>query len=359
LAGPSAHLFLFDRGTLIKNYLNALHRKLNPSTRILFKIKGIVMTDRTSAELAEKFGYSHYLVERYIELFGFDDTLRLLEANDRGLKKCIRLNTLRVSPDHLLARLGDKGFRLERINWVPYGFRVLEERLPLGATTEFLLGYYYIQEAAAMLPAHVLAPNPTDCVIDLCAAPGGKTTQLAQIMENKGTIIAIDLNRARMKSLRSNLSRCGVSNAIAFRMDGKDAVSLGVTADKILLDAPCSCDGVIPFDPSRKRSRGLDDIQFCSSIQRKLIAAAIECLAPEGELTYSTCSTAPEENECVIAEAIEKLEVKVVDTGLTFGDEGFREAFDMKFPDELRLARRLYPHKHGTEGFFLCKLKKK
>jgi NOL1/NOP2/sun family putative RNA methylase len=317
------------------------------------------MADLASAELAQKFGYSDYLINRYIELFGLDDTLRLLEANENGLKKCIRFNTLRVSPDLLLERLRNKGFKLEKISWVPYGFRVLEERFPLGATTEYLLGYYYLQEAAAMLSAHILAPRPDDFVIDLCAAPGGKTTQLSQIMENRGMIIAIDLSRARMRSLRSNLSRCGVSNVIAFRMDGKDAPGLGVVANKILLDAPCTCDGVIPFDPSRKKSRGMEDIRFCSGIQTKLLAAAIECLAPDGELVYSTCSTAPEENERVITEAIEKFNVRVVDTGLTFGDEGFREAFGMKFPDQLRLARRLYPHKHGTEGFFLCKLKKK
>jgi NOL1/NOP2/sun family putative RNA methylase len=316
------------------------------------------MTDERTAKLAEKFGYSSYLVERYLELFGTEDALRLLEANEKGLKKCIRFNTLRVSSEILLRRLENKGFKLERISSVPYGFRVLEERFPLGATTEYLLGYYYIQEAAAMLPAHILSPGTREFVIDLCAAPGGKTTQLAQIMENKGTIVAIDLSRDRMRSLRSNLSRCGVSDVIAFRMDGKDAPALGVIADKILIDAPCTCDGVIPLDPSRKKSRGIEDIRFCSSIQRKLLTAGIECLAKEGVLVYSTCSTAPEENENVIAEALGKTDVRVVDTGLTFGDEGFTEAFGLTFPDELRLARRLYPHKHGTEGFFVCKLKK-
>jgi 16S rRNA C967 or C1407 C5-methylase (RsmB/RsmF family) len=178
-------------------------------------------------------------------------------------------------------------------------------------------------------------------------------------MENKGAIVAIDLNRQRMRSLRSNLSRCGVSNVIAYRMDGKDLPSLGLTANKILLDAPCSCDGVIPFDPSRKKSRAMDDIRFCSTIQRKLIAAAIQCLGPNGELVYSTCSTAPEENEYVIADAMREFDVEVMDTGLNFGDEGLREAFGVRLPDELHLARRLYPHKHGVEGFFLCKLRKR
>jgi 16S rRNA C967 or C1407 C5-methylase (RsmB/RsmF family) len=131
-----------------------------------------------------------------------------------------------------------------------------------------------------------------------------------------------------------------------------------MVANKILVDAPCTCDGVIPLDPSRKKSRGMEDIKFCSTIQTKLLTAAIECLADDGVLVYSTCSTAPEENESVIAEAIEKFNVRVMDTGLAFGDEGFTEAFSMKFPDELRLARRLYPHKHGTEGFFVCKLRK-
>jgi NOL1/NOP2/sun family putative RNA methylase len=317
------------------------------------------MTDEVSTKLAEKFGYSSYLVERYIELFGFDDALSLLEANEKGLKKCIRLNTLRVSSEILLNRLENKGFKLEKISWIPYGFRVEEERFPLGATTEYLLGYYYIQEAAAMLPAHILSPRTNELVIDLCAAPGGKTTQLAQIMQNNSAIVAIDLNRDRMRSLRSNLARCGVSNVIAFRMDGKEAPALGMNANKILIDAPCTCDGVIPFDPSRKQSRGTEDIKFCSTIQRKLLTAGIECLAEGGDLVYSTCSTAPEENESVIAEALEKFDIKVVDTGLVFGDEGFTEAFGVRFPDELRLARRLYPHKHGTEGFFVCKLKKK
>jgi NOL1/NOP2/sun family putative RNA methylase len=317
------------------------------------------MSDEMAAKLARRFGYSTYLIDRYIKMFGSDETLTLLEANEKGLMSCIRCNTLRISPNHLFDRLEKKGFKLERIDWTSYGFRVLKESFSIGSTTEYLLGYYYIQEAASMLPSQLLAPKSSDCVVDLCAAPGGKTTQLAQIMENRGVIIAIDLNRERMRTLRSNLSRCGVANVIAYRMDGKDLPNLGITADRILIDAPCSCDGVIPFDPSRKKSRGMEDIEFCSSIQRKLVTAAIQCLPPEGELVYSTCSTAPEENEQIMAEAIEKFDIKVVDTGLNFGDEGFVEVLGVKYPDELRLARRLYPHKHGTEGFFICKLRKR
>ncbi|WXG42810.1 MAG: RsmB/NOP family class I SAM-dependent RNA methyltransferase [Promethearchaeati archaeon SRVP18_Atabeyarchaeia-1] len=317
------------------------------------------MADATPRELAQKFGYSTYLVERYVELFGLDNTLRLLEANEMGLKRCIRINTLRVQTDNLLQRLERKGFKLGRIGWVPYGFRVLEERFPLGSTPEFMMGYYYVQDAASMLPAYVLAPGPNDCVVDLGAAPGGKTTQLAQIMGNRGVIVAVDLSRERMKSLRSNLSRCGVANVIAYRMDGKDLPSLDLTINKILLDAPCSCDGVIPVDPSRKKSRTIEDIKFCSMIQRKLVVSAIRSLQPKGEMVYSTCSTAPEENEFIIADAIREFDVEVMDTGLDFGDEGLREAFGVKLPDELRLARRFYPHKHGVEGFFLCKLRKR
>jgi NOL1/NOP2/sun family putative RNA methylase len=317
------------------------------------------MNDASAKELARKFGYSTYLVERYVELFGLDDTLRLLEANERGLKRCIRVNTLRIQPKDLVQRLEKKGFRLERISWMPYGFRVLGERFSLGSTPEFLMGYYYVQDAASMLAAHVLAPKPTDCVVELGAAPGGKTTQLAQIMENQGVIVAVDLNRERMRSLRSNLSRCGVTNVIAYRMDGKDVPSLGLNVDKVLLDAPCSCDGVISFDHSRKMSRTMDDIKFCSTIQNKLLAAAIECLQPGGEIVYSTCSTSPEENEFIIADAVHQFNVEVVDTALGFGDEGFHEAFGVKLPEELHLARRFYPHKHGIEGFFLCKLRKR
>jgi NOL1/NOP2/sun family putative RNA methylase len=332
---------------------------LNPCEPYALNNKGFAMNEASTQGMAKKFGYSLYLVERYVELFGLEDTLRLLKANEKGLKRCIRVNTLRVQSEYLVRRLEKKGFILERIGWVPYGFRVLEERFPLGSTPEFLMGYYYVQDAASMLAAHVLAPRTTDCVVELGAAPGGKTTQLAQIMENKGVIIAVDLNRERMRALRSNLSRCGVSNVIAYRMDGKDVPSFGLKVDKVLLDAPCSCDGVIPVDPSRKTSRTIEDIRFCSTIQRKLLAAAIGCLQPRGEIVYSTCSTAPEENEFIIADALREFDIEVIDTGLGFGDEGFREAFGVRLPDDLRLARRLYPHKHGVEGFFLCKLRKR
>ncbi|MHA1595358.1 MAG: NOL1/NOP2/sun family putative RNA methylase [Candidatus Baldrarchaeia archaeon] len=308
-------------------------------------------------ELAKKYGYLPYIIERYLLLFGERETLSLLEANERGLNPVIRCNTLRADPSDLYNSLSARGVRLRVSKWVDYAFEVLNAPFSLASTPEYLLGHFYIHRGpATLLPPIVLMPEPGDVVIDMAAAPGGKTSHLAQIMKNKGVIIAIDIDKRRMKSLRSNLSRLGIENVIAIRMDARRVYELGLKANKILLDAPCSGEGLIPIDKSRKKSRTLEDIKYCSKLQEELLRSAIKCLEEGGEIVYSTCSIAPEENEFVIDKMLKEFPLKVVRIDLD-GDPGFTEAFGMKLDKSLRHARRLYPHKHLTEGFFICKLR--
>ncbi|MCS4542077.1 MAG: RsmB/NOP family class I SAM-dependent RNA methyltransferase [Euryarchaeota archaeon] len=273
-----------------------------------------------SKQLAQEYGYDEFLIRRYLTFFGQEETIQLLEANERPLKTSILVNTLRISVDSLKSRLESKGIKLEKIPWIPNGFWVLEAPFSVGATTEYLLGHYYLQEAAAMLPAFVLDPKQNEVVIDMCAAPGGKTIQLAQLMENHGCILALEVDLRRTKALRSNLSRCGVKNAIIFRMSALDLTQLDVQADKILLDAPCTGEGVIRKDPTRKKSRGPPDIEFCSALQTKLIDVAVNCLKEGGILVYSTCSLAPEKNELVIDYVIKKHNLKVLPTEIEVGE---------------------------------------
>jgi NOL1/NOP2/sun family putative RNA methylase len=210
-----------------------------------------------------------------------------------------------------------------------------------------------------MIPSLVLNPQLDDVTVDMCAAPGGKTVHLAQLLKNKGVILALDLNRKRMKSLRSNLARCGVRNVIAIRMDAANLVDLKVKGiSKILLDAPCSGSGLIPTDPTRKYSRSFKDIEFCSSIQMKLIQAAINSLESKGEFVYSTCSIEPEENEFIIDTVLNQFEVEIMELDIDFGVPGLTHVFQRELSADLRKARRLYPFLHGTEGFFICKLMK-
>ena len=310
-------------------------------------------------ELCSRFGYREYMIERYLKLFGEARIIEFLEGNEQKLITTIKVNTLRISQEELYEKLTTKGFNLNPVPFIQDAFYVRNEPFSIGATTEYLLGYYYIQGAASMIPSLLLKPNSQDLVVDMCAAPGGKTIQLAQGMKNEGILFALDLSRERMKSLRSNLARCGVKNVIAIRMDAATVGELKIKGiSKILLDARCSGSGLIPSDPTRKMSRGYEDIIFCSGTQLKLITAAINALEPGGELVYSTCSIEPEENEYIIDAVLNQFGVKLIDLGLTIGEPGIVDAFGKTLAPDLKQARRFYPYLHKTEGFFVCKLKK-
>ncbi len=310
-------------------------------------------------ELAERYNYRKYMVKRYLEMFGKEETVKLLEANEQKLIPSLRCNTLRIDEEDFVTLFTKKRFVLEKISGISYGYRVLKTPFPLGATNEYLLGFYFLQSEASMIPVQVLDPNPGEMILDLAAAPGGKTTQIAQFMKNKGVIVAIDINRKRIKSLRSNLSRCGVYNALIIRMDGRQISDLGLQADKVLLDAPCTGEGLIPRDPTRKTSRELKDILYVAELQKSLIDGALACLKPGGSLVYSTCAIAPEENEFVIDHALKNEDIHVKKMDFNRGSPAFTGViFGETLHPSIKEARRLYPHKDGTEGFFICKLQK-
>ena len=310
-------------------------------------------------ELCSKFGYQRYMIERYLELFGEDSILNFLEGNEQRLIPSIKVNTLKISQENLYLKLTNKGFELEPISIIPDAFYVYKEPFSIGASTEYLLGYYYIQGVASMIPSSVLNANSEDIVVDMCAAPGGKTIQLAQSMRNEGVLLALDLSRERMKSLRSNLARCGIRNAISIRMDSVKLTELKIKGiSKILLDAPCTGSGLIPIDPTRKLSRNYEDIEICSIKQLELITTALNTLENGGELVYSTCSIEPEENEYIIDAITRQFGVSIVDLGLDIGAPGLKKAFGRELAPDLKKARRFYPYLHHTEGFFVCKLRK-
>ena len=309
--------------------------------------------------LMREFSYKQYMIERYLKLFGKDQIRKFLEGNNRKLIPSIKVNTLKITKEALKEKLVKKGFELISISLVPDAFYVKKAPFSIGATTEYLLGYYYIQGVAPMLPSLLLNTTSEDIVVDMCAAPGGKTINLAQTMNDGGVILALDLNRQRMKSLRSNISRCGVRNVIAIRMDAGDLPDLHVkNISKILLDAPCTGSGLIPIDPRRKTSRDYEDIRFCSTIQTKLLRAGIKCLSTGGELVYSTCSIEPEENEFIIDNVLKESNIEIMDLDMRIGEPGLVKIFGRELSAELKKARRFYPYTQNTEGFFVCKMRK-
>jgi len=299
------------------------------------------------------------MIERYIDFLGLEDTLQLLKANEKPLIHSIRVNTLKIGVDKLKKKLEGKGFRLDPIEWIPYGFKVLKETYNLGSLHELLQGYYYLQNIVSMLPPIILDPKPNEVVIDMCAAPGGKATHLAQIMYNRGTLVLIERNSKRIPALEVNLRRMGIKNSIVINLDAINIERLNLKADKILLDAPCTGEGLIRQDKSRKSSKKLGDIKRMASVQKRLLVAGLNALKPGGKLLYCTCSIAPEENEEVLDQVLKENSSFVINEKTDkYGADGLTSVYGKSLVDDLRKAQRFYPHIHDTIGFFICLISK-
>ena len=295
------------------------------------------------------------MVERYIDFLGLDETIELLKANERPLTPSIRVNTLKIEVKPIKKRLENKGFALEPIKWVEYGFNISKYPFNLGALHEYLQGFYYIQSVATMLPALILNPHTNDVVIDMCAAPGGKATHLAQIMNNQGKLILLERNERRIPALEVNLRRMGITNSIVLNHDATHLEKLNIKADRILLDAPCTGEGLIRQDKSRKKSKNINDIKKMASVQKKLLSAGLNALKPNGKLLYSTCSIGPEENELVVNNILKiNPNFSIIRIPKQYGVHGLTEVYGVTYRNDLKFAQRIYPHIHDTIGFFLC-----
>jgi len=299
------------------------------------------------------------MIERYVALWGEQEAIQFLEACEHPIRRAIRLNTLRAPAEETLSRLKAKGVRLERVPWLDTGYTADFKRISPGSLLEHMRGFYYVQGVPSMTVAEALRPQPDSLVVDMAAAPGGKTSHMAQMMNNSGAIVSIEQDKLRTASLESNIHRCGVTNSIVLRGDSRKLDQLGITPDYILLDAPCSGEGLIALDPSRKRSKSMADIRFCATKQDALLDAAITALAPGGTLVYSTCSIAPEENEFVIDDLLKRRpETKLVPINIEFGVPAYPAPYGVEMHESLTLARRFLPHKHNLEGFFICRIEK-
>jgi len=233
----------------------------------------------------------------------------------------------------------------------------------LGRALEHLLGYYYIQELASMLPVLVLNPKENERVLDLCASPGSKTTQIAARMNNTGLIIANEVKFGRIKILSANTERCGVMNMLITKRDGialcKRFKEESFLFDKILLDAPCSGEGTIRSTPKTLEMWNIKTIENLSKLQKSLIASAIEILKPGGELVYSTCTHAPEENEEVVDFALKNFNVKIEKVNLPVkARQGITNWKEKSYSQDVKFSCRIYPQDANTEGFFIAKIRK-
>ena len=297
--------------------------------------------------------------ERYTTLLG-ERYPQFMECSLSFLRKSIRVNTLKTDVGTIVKRLSPK-WKLTPVPWCAEGFWIKGERRDVGNLTEHALGYIYIQEAASMIPPIVLDVGPGQSVLDLCAAPGSKSTQIAQYLQNSGALICNDFLGDRIKALGMNLQRCGAMNTVITQTKGHRFKELNLEFDRILVDAPCSGTGTIRKSLRTLKMWNPNMVRRLCGIQRELLGTAFSLLKDDGVLVYSTCTMEPEEDEGVVSDflaghsdaELQKIDFKGSRSPAILEFEG------RKYDGAVRNCLRLWPQDNDTEGFFVAKFRKK
>lgn len=309
--------------------------------------------------IADSVVFKDKFIARYSALTDWE---QFKECSLTWLRKSIRVNTLKKPAAEIAGRLRAAGWTLESVPWYPEGFFISGERRDVGNLPEHALGYIYVQEAASMIPPLVLDPQPGELVLDMAAAPGSKTTQIAMYMQNQGLLIANDVEAARLAALGINLQRCGVANAIITKMKGRTFEKVPLQFDRILVDAPCSGTGTIRKSLKTIGMWNPKMVQRLSGTQRNMLKAAFGLLKPGGTLVYSTCSLEPEEDEGVISAFLEHAERESLGAALGDIDLPLKRGTPVAefegetYRSEVRNCLRLWPQDNDTEGFFVAKI---
>jgi len=306
--------------------------------------------------MPEAIEFKDGFVERYSQLTDFE---QFKEYSLKYPRRSIRVNTLKMNVADVKKRL-QKKWRMKPVPWCNEGFFVEhpEGRRDIGNTVEHVLGYIYVQEASSMIPPIVLDVKPGEIVLDMCASPGSKSTQMAAMMQNKGMLVCNDYKGARLAPLGINLQRIGSTNTMISLMEGRFFKNM--TFDKILVDAPCSGTGTIRKSLKTLRIWNPNMIRRLGGTQKQLLNTAFGVVKDGGTVVYSTCSLEPEEDEAVIDDflskhndaQLEKIDVNVKSSQPVMKFEG------ETYSEEVSKCLRIWPQDNDTEGFFIAKIRK-
>lgn len=289
-----------------------------------------------------------WFVKYCFKLLGRKEALELLEANLQLPPTYVRLNTLKTSETKILKQLSEDGIKVEKVEELKYAYKVVNTKIPLTRTKSFREGLFYIQDKASCFAAEAANPKPGMTVLDVCAAPGAKTTYLAQLMQNRGDVYSVDYSRRRIRVWRNEVARMGVDIAQPIIADACNTIPLKIKADIVVLDPPCTSTGAFAKLPSAKWRLTRRSVDKMAEIQWQMLCNSAEKVKPGGKLVYSTCSITAEENEMLIERFLKWYpEFSLTNIPLKIGLPGLRG---------MEKCRRLYPHKHFCNGFFIAQL---
>ncbi len=268
----------------------------------------------------------------------------------------LRINPIKAPEGRILELLQDEGVDLESTP-VEWFYRVKSEK-DLGHLQAYLLGLIYPQAISSALPVLALEPGTDDTVLDICAAPGGKATHMAQLMRDQGLIVANDRKFGRITALTANIKRLGITNTVVTFFRGEQ-FPLVQAFDKVLVDAPCSGEGKYRLGERGEIIFKKGGATNLPAIQKGILVRAFDLLRPGGVLVYSTCTFNPEENEGVITYLLKRRHARLVDWIPPLpASQGLTEFEGREYDSRCRLCRRFYPHQTGTVGFFVAKVVK-
>jgi 16S rRNA (cytosine967-C5)-methyltransferase len=301
--------------------------------------------------IAISLSYPLWLVERWLKHYGVEWTLAFCRASNQVAPLSIRVNTLKTNRADLIQSLTADGGCAKESQIAPDAL-LLSDSPSLQSLQAYRNGGFYVQDESAMLVTHLLHPEPGQKVIDLCAAPGGKTTHIAQLMGNAGELIAVDVSQDRAERIAENCQRLGIANVQTKIMDAANTLlDFLEDADGVLIDTPCSALGTLRRHPDVRWKKKPEQIDKLVRLQSRLLHNAARKVKPDGVLVYSTCSTEPEENEAIIHRFLKTHPHFILENAGDFlpfvpssaiTSEGFLQTF---------------PHEHGIDGAFAARLR--
>lgn len=291
-----------------------------------------------------------WFVKYCFQLLGRNEAIKFLESSTQPSLTFLRTNTLKTSEENIIKKLESEGIRTEKVSQLANTYKLLDAQRPLVRTHSFREGLFYIQDVASCLATEIAHPKPGMTVLDVCAAPGAKTTYMAQLMQNKGEIYSIDYSKRRMHVWRRQIKRMSVKNAVPVTADVCHPLPLRLSADLVILDPPCTSTGAFSKMPSAKWRLTKRSVLHMAQIQWRMLQQCAEHVKDEGSLVYSTCSVTLEENEMLIEKFLKGYpEFTLAETQPRIGLPGLRGQAK---------CQRLYPHLHNCNGFFIAKLLK-